>query len=357
MDDDFFAGHFKLDVSLKENRSRQVSYTSDPRRGIRKKRTVTIWNKGKFLAHNVYLERTGPGDVRVVKQILREDTSLDRCLTELRAMGRLSKENTLFVQFIGWFESSSHFYFAMEYCPLGDVAHCFPNPLSEAATRAIGRQVIEGLSRLHEIKIIHRDIKPQNILVQQKDPIWVKIADFGISKRVLDGETDLRSRVGTEGYIAPEVFGIIEVDEESSRYTSAVDVWSLGCLLHYILTKEPPFPKLTTLQYYCCDEDSVFPEEKLFTQGVGISGRNFIKRLLGVDPGARPKVTSLDIMTQWKIAGAPQMLSSSKPGPSHIQNVLLECDQEPNQNDLSIQNDPSDQEEQMVKTISIILKL
>ncbi|XHF99542.1 hypothetical protein AWENTII_003041 [Aspergillus wentii] len=187
----------------------------------------------------------------------------------------------------------------MEYCPLGDIANCYNNPLPESVTRNVGRQVLEGLAKLHEIGIIHRDIKPQNILVLQKDPIWVKISDFGISKRVLDGQTELRTRAGTEGYVAPEVFGLVDDCAESSAYTSAVDIWSLGCLLHYLLTKSPPFMTLAALRDYCWDPME-FPEEFLIAEDVGDSGRKFIKDLLTLEPENRPK-TSVDILSKWQI--------------------------------------------------------
>lgn len=49
----------------------------------------------------------------------------------------------------------------MEYCPLGDISQCFPGPVSEPVARDMCAQLLEGLGKLHEMKIIHRDIKPQ----------------------------------------------------------------------------------------------------------------------------------------------------------------------------------------------------
>lgn len=73
----------------------------------------------------------------------------------------------------------------------------------------------------------------KNILVASRSPIRVKIGDFGVSKRAVG--TSLNTRVGTEGYKAPEIhFG-------TGSYTNAADMWSLGCLVHRILTSEIPF--------------------------------------------------------------------------------------------------------------------
>ncbi|KAE8369664.1 kinase-like protein [Aspergillus caelatus] len=309
MDDDLFAEHFKLDVTIQGDISRQTTFTSDPRLGIRQRKTKTIWRKGRELYDDkVYVESTTAGDVRVVKKVLQKKETLRNILSELRVMGRLSKENGLFVQLIGWFQSNNYICFAMEYCPLGDITQCFEDPLSEVDARNIGCQVLEGLTKLHEIRIMHRDIKPKNILVQQRHPIWVKISDFGISKRVIDGETEARTQHGTLGYMAPEVlFGPLDDEAESSAYTSAVDIWSLGCLLHYLLTKEPPFKKLDELNRYKAGK--AFPEEELSAHDIETSGRRLIKDLVVLEPEKRPAAADIDIMACWKIVNPARAIS------------------------------------------------
>ena len=132
-----------------------------------------------------------------------------------------------------------------------------------------------------------------------KDPIWVKIGDFGISKRVEEGETDLRTRAGTDGYIAPEVLALFDDAKEDSIYTSAVDMWSLGCLLHYALTKKTPFLTHMSLRDYCRGK-SEFPEASLIEQKVSSSGRQFIKNLVALQPCDRPKA-STSLMSNWVI--------------------------------------------------------
>ena len=67
----------------------------------------------------------------------------------------------MFVQFLGWFPSQDHVSFAIEYCPLGDVSQCFQDPVCEIMARDMCGQLLEGLGKLHEMKITHRDIKPQ----------------------------------------------------------------------------------------------------------------------------------------------------------------------------------------------------
>lgn len=87
----------------------------------------------------------------------------------------------------------------------------------------------------------------------------VKIGDFGIAKHV-GGTTELRTFAGSPGYVAPEVWGYL--DSDTSKYTNAVDIWSLGCLVYAMITKETPFPETLELLEYIHARIS-FPETKL----------------------------------------------------------------------------------------------
>jgi serine/threonine protein kinase len=116
-----------------------------------------------------------------------------------------------------------------------------------------------------------------------KSPIWVKIADFGISKGIDRGETALRSKVGTQEFAAPEVLGILDDGPESSEYTNAVDLWSLGCLLYYLISKCLPFPRPGSLWKYCTGKTE-FPESLLKDQRMSTEGILFLKNLMAPQP-------------------------------------------------------------------------
>jgi serine/threonine protein kinase len=88
----------------------------------------------------------------------------------------------------------------------------------------------------------------QNIFIVSSSPWWVKIGDFGISKRIEAELTELRTQVGTLNYQAPEVVGC-GIDEEDD-YTMAVDLWSLGCVVYKILTKSVPFTDIRALRRF-----------------------------------------------------------------------------------------------------------
>lgn len=126
----------------------------------------------------------------------------------------------------------------------------------------------------------------------QKNPIWVKIGDFGIRKSAKNDSgktTHLRTLAGTEGYMAPEILGLLDDEREDSSYTCAVDIWSLGCFLYYILTKTIPFSY--GLLRDLCWGLSTFPESSLIDKGVSWSDRRFIKELLALQPYQRPQAS------------------------------------------------------------------
>ena len=125
----------------------------------------------------------------------------------------------------------------------------------------------------------------QNIFVVDTNPtFWVKIGDFGITKRILNEQTFLRTEIGTPDYLAPEVLGYVE--EETSRYTNAVDLWSLGCICHRLLTLESPFPKMTALARYCLGMTEL-PIEALYKSTVTEEAITLVKDLMNAQPSER----------------------------------------------------------------------
>ncbi|KKA22671.1 hypothetical protein T310_3290 [Rasamsonia emersonii CBS 393.64] len=93
------------------------------------------------------------------------------------------------------------------------------DPIPESEVQLVCQQLLEGLVQIHTIGILHRDLKPQNIFVVQKSPIWIKIGDFGVSKQVYGNEPPPKTRVGTDGYTAPEILDLLDV--ETSNVSAA----------------------------------------------------------------------------------------------------------------------------------------
>uniref|UniRef100_A0A8C6NVC7 non-specific serine/threonine protein kinase n=1 Tax=Nothobranchius furzeri TaxID=105023 RepID=A0A8C6NVC7_NOTFU len=119
-----------------------------------------------------------------------------------------------------------------------------PSCFSELSPITLLEQTMCGLSHLHSLNIVHRDLKPRNILLSGPNSLGqvrALISDFGLCKKIPDGQKSfsLRSGIpGTEGWIAPEVLR----NTPGSKPTSAVDVFSAGCVFYYVVSRgQHPF--------------------------------------------------------------------------------------------------------------------
>jgi len=111
-------------------------------------------------------------------------------------------------------------------------------PLSENLVALYTKQILQGLEYLHFHKVIHRDIKGANVLVDRKG--ICKLADFGTAKVLLEKDDQLNSLTGTANWMAPEVI-------QQSGYGRYADIWSLGCTVYEMLTGSPPWAELKSI--------------------------------------------------------------------------------------------------------------
>ena len=131
------------------------------------------------------------------------------------------------------FETDTHILIVMEYI-CGDLLSFIRKraKLNESSAKIIFKQVIEGLKYIHSNKIVHRDIKLDNILIDLNNT--VKICDFGVSRKLSHGDI-MHENCGTPAYIAPEIF-------QNKGYEGyACDIWSAGVTLYYMLGGVQPF--------------------------------------------------------------------------------------------------------------------
>ena len=117
---------------------------------------------------------------------------------------------------------------------------------------------------------------------------WVKIADFGISKRATEGLTALRTRTGTPAFAAPEVHGYFgSGDTSNGSYTNAVDIWSLGVMTFLILTGKTLFREQGRLGQYIAGSFT-FPLDVLLANKVSAQGCDFVRSLMAPKSEDRP---------------------------------------------------------------------
>lgn len=200
----------------------------------------------------------------------------------------------------------------MEFIAGGDLGKLIAETgaIPEFETRSIARQLLSALGYLHDMNITHRDVKPDNILVSSRQPLTVKLTDFGLSKMIENEETFLRTFCGTLLYCAPEVYTeFTEYDEHGrrnlrnrhrqppgQRYDHAVDVWSLGGVLFYALTKRPPFPARSGASHSELLHSIMtrpLDIRPLVQKGVSQMGIDFLTRMLDRRPETRASVKDL----------------------------------------------------------------
>ncbi|PNF25899.1 Serine/threonine-protein kinase 17B, partial [Cryptotermes secundus] len=181
------------------------------------------------------------------------------------------------------FETPTEIILVLEFAPGGDLQTIIDDNLVpfEADVVKFVRQLVEGLVYLHERKVAHLDIKPQNLVMMADFPDCdVKLCDFEISRVILEG-IEIREILGTPDYVAPEILHYEPI-------TLKADMWSLGVTTYVLLTGFSPFGGETDQETFCniSRAEVDFPEE-LF-EDVSEEARDFIRCLLVRDPGARP---------------------------------------------------------------------
>jgi len=179
------------------------------------------------------------------------------------------------VSFYGLYEDKERVYFILELINGGDLFDKIEevDTFTEEDASKIVKQILEALKYLHSEKIVHRDIKVDNILCDKDLNCY--IADFGLSRHL--DQTLLLSKVGSLEYTAPEVF-------TGKGYTEACDLWSVGVVTFILLTGTFPFsdsnPKVTYEKITKVEYD--WEEAEVSNQVL-----DFVDKLLVKDPSQR----------------------------------------------------------------------
>jgi len=165
--------------------------------------------------------------------LTRDEAAKERFLQEAKAASALDHPNICTIHEINETDDGQLYLVMAHYEGETLKERIERGPLALGDAIDVAKQVGQGLAKAHEAGIVHRDIKPANLIVTGDGT--VKILDFGLAKLAgTEGVTQTGSVVGTVAYMSPEQARGEEVDHRT-------DIWSLGVVLHEMLTGEPPF--------------------------------------------------------------------------------------------------------------------
>ena len=204
--------------------------------GTRKRRLVAKLYAGDL--SSVYLAEGEDGAERIALKVLRHvpdagaSRLFDRFLQEYEIIAGVQHANVVRIFDLG--VADDHAYIAMEYLGAGSLAERLTQPLQPAAVLDYTRQIGGALQAIHDAGILHRDLKPGNIMF--RDASSLALIDFGLAKqmRLQAAITSTGQIFGTPYYMSPEQGHAEPTDERS-------DLYSLGCIVHEMLTGERPF--------------------------------------------------------------------------------------------------------------------
>ena len=213
----------------------EIKETPDKKYKIKK--LLGIGSFGRvFLAQNINtLEYIAMKEIPKTSEDLLTDSEI---MDEIEILKNLDHPNI--VRIMEFYNTDDCYYIINEYCPEGELFNQVNNIFSETQIAIMFRQIFSGLAYLHSNNVIHRDLKLENILIQEKeksketneDLFILKIIDFGTAK-IFDKNKKAKAIVGSSYYIAPEVL--------NKKYNRECDLWSAGVILYMFIVGHAPF--------------------------------------------------------------------------------------------------------------------
>ena len=254
-----------------------------------------------FKARQVDLDRTVA--VKVLKpRLARNAKFVEQFLREARSAGRLNHANIVAAIDVG--ESEGFYYFAMEFVD-GETLHQLlarDGPLPEGRAIGIATEVAKALDHAHHKDLVHRDIKPDNIMLTRDGR--VRVTDFGLAK-VVDketlGGTDADRFLGTPAYMAPEQ---VRADP---HIDCRADIFSLGVTLYEMLTGQRPFTGANTVAIAAAVIAEPLPSIRKQRPDASLAICRLVEKMTAKDPAKRPATPADVISALDSAASAPRL--------------------------------------------------
>uniref|UniRef100_A0A9J7YMS4 protein kinase C n=1 Tax=Cyprinus carpio carpio TaxID=630221 RepID=A0A9J7YMS4_CYPCA len=240
---------------------------------------VAVLGRGHF-GKVLLAEYSITGEMFAIKALKKGDVvardEVESLMCEKRIFETVnSVRHPFLVNLFACFQTKEHVCFVMEYAAGGDLMmHIHADVFSEPRATFYAACVVLGLQFLHEHKIVYRDLKLDNLLLDTEG--FVKIADFGLCKEGMGYRDKTSTFCGTPEFLAPEVL-------TETSYTRAVDWWGLGVLIFEMLVGESPFPGDDEEEVF----DSIVNDEVRYPRFLSTEAISVMRRLLRRNPERR----------------------------------------------------------------------
>jgi serine/threonine-protein kinase NIM1 len=217
----------------------------------------------------------------IEKSYMQDERTRKKVLQEVYIMNKIHDKNV--IRLLELFESPKHLMIVLEYAGGGDLLQLLRTRgrLSEQEARPIFKQVIDAVMACHKEDIIHRDIKLDNILLNEEMTL-IKLCDFGVS-RIAKFGFKINEQCGTPAYLAPEII----VNEGYEPFF--VDAWSMGILLYALLSATVPFKAKTIPELHKIILRGKYEFPNYFSEEV----KSFISEMLNPIPNLRIKLKDM----------------------------------------------------------------
>lgn len=283
--------------------NKEIGDTAGTKTKNKKRWQLSEFDIGRRLDKSVYLARVAKNKHMVAlksynKSRLQDADKIQRVRREIEIQGHLQHDHIL--NLYDFFYDSTRVYIVLEYCSRGDLYKELQACVrfDEARTTMYIRQLADALAYCHSKDVIHRDVKPDNLLLSPDGSL--KLADFGLATHA---SSRCNTMCGTVDYMAPEIV-------DGKCYDAKVDLWSMGIVCYEFLTGSSPFEEESIMNTFgrIRKVDLHFPE--FLSKGA----TSFISSVLKYDPDDRQVLHHAWLAVQADV-GHNAKVTPTQPGP------------------------------------------
>ncbi|KAJ8412525.1 hypothetical protein AAFF_G00128610 [Aldrovandia affinis] len=242
------------------------------------------------------------GEKVAVKVIDKRKAKKDSYVTKnLRREGQIQQmiRHPNITQLLDVLETENSYYLVMELCPGGNLMNRIyeKKRLEEKEAQKYVRQLVMAVEHLHRAGVVHRDLKIENLLLDENDNI--KLIDFGLSNcaGILGYSDPFSTQCGSPAYAAPELLS-------RKKYGPKVDVWSIGVNMYAMLTGTLPFT-VEPFSLRALHQKMVDKEMNPLPAQLSLDAVSLVKNLMEPDPNKRPNIHQV-MSDPWLNLGNPQ---------------------------------------------------